>query len=134
MSAFVLVLQDAAHREELAEVASFVGEDASGSFGIQGGHAELITVLEPGLARFRHGSGPWQYVALAGGVLHFRHPRLTLSTRHYLRGADPERLAEALEAELRAEEARLAGVRRSLEQLESELRQRLWELGRRVEP
>ena len=37
MKAFTLRLQDATHAEEITGVTSFVGEDASGSFGILAG-------------------------------------------------------------------------------------------------
>ncbi len=50
---------------------SFIGEDASGSFGLQAGHARFMTILEFGLARFRTAEADWQYLALPGALLYF---------------------------------------------------------------
>ena len=77
MKRFTLVLQDAAHTERINDVTSFVGEDASGSFGILTGHARMMTSLVFGLARFRIDENPWQYLALPGAVLYFRNNELS---------------------------------------------------------
>jgi len=127
---FTLVLQDAQHAERIEAVTSFVGEDASGSFGILCGHARMMTVLVMGLARFRRGEADWEYLALPGGVVYFVDDVLTLSTRHYLRDTDYSRISAALREQLLAEEERLRRVRQSLRQLEAELLRRMWEVGR----
>ncbi len=59
---------------------SFVGEDASGSFGMLAGHARFMTALSFGLARFRRGRDAWQYLALPGAVLYFAEQRLWIGT------------------------------------------------------
>ena len=82
MKGFTLQLQDATRSQQLPGVTTFVGEDASGSFGILADHARLMTSLAVGLARFRVGEGPWQYLALPGGLLYFHDNRLTRERRH----------------------------------------------------
>lgn len=132
MTSFTLQLQDANRIERVDGVTAFVGEDASGSFGILAGHARLMTSLTVGLARFRVGDGPWQYLALPGGLLYFRDDRLTLSTRHYLLDEDYTRISAAMQEQLLAEEERLHSIKASLHGMEEELLKRLWQLGRAV--
>ena len=130
MNTFDLQLQDATRTERIAQVSAFIGEDSSGSFGILAGHARLMTSLAVGLARFRVGDGPWQYLALPGGLLYFHDNRLTLSTRHYLLDEDYTRISAAMQRELLAEEERLHAVKTSLHSMEEEVLRRLWQLGR----
>jgi F-type H+-transporting ATPase subunit epsilon len=130
MSSFRLLLHDATHRETVDDVTVFVGEDDSGSFGIRAGHERMATVLTLGLARYRCGGGPWQYLALPRAVLYFDHDVLTLSTRHYLRDEDYTRISEAMQRELLAEEEQLHTMKKSLRQMEEEILRRMWELGR----
>lgn len=130
MKAFTLRLQDATHAEEITGVTSFVGEDASGSFGILAGHARMMTCLIVGLARFRVDENPWQYLALPGAVLCFHDNLLTLSTRHYLLDDDYMRISEALQQQLLAEEEELHTMKESLHRMEEEVLKRLWEMSR----
>ena len=51
MNTFVLHLQSATQNERIEKVESFVGRDASGSFGILAGHAPFMTSLVFGMAR-----------------------------------------------------------------------------------
>lgn len=129
MKSFTLRLQDATQSEEIAGVASFVGEDASGSFGILAGHARMMASLIIGLARFRIGEETWQYLALPGAVLYFHDNVLTLSTRHYLRDNDYMRVSQALQQQLLAEEEKLHTMKKSLHRMEEEVFKRLWEMG-----
>lgn len=131
MKTFILRLQDATRAEEITGVTSFVGEDASGSFGILAGHARLMTTLVIGLARFRVGEQAWQYLALPGAVLYFNTNVLTLSTRHFLLDDDYMRISAALQEELLAEEEKLHTVKESLQHMEEEVLKRLWEMGRK---
>ena len=131
MKSFSLRLQDATHSEEMAGVTSFVGEDASGSFGILAGHARMMSSLIIGLARFRIGEGSWQYLALPGAVLYFHNNMLTLSTRHYLLDDDYMRISQALQQQLLAEEEKLHTMKESLHRMEEEVLKRLWEMGRK---
>lgn len=131
MKTFTLLLQDATQSEELTGVTSFVGEDASGSFGILAGHARMMTSLIIGLARFRIGEQSWRYLALPGAVLYFQDNELTISTRRYLLDDDHTRISQALQEQLLAEEDALKTIKNSLHQMEEEALKRLWEIGRR---
>lgn len=130
MSGFTLHLQSASRYERIEGVASFVGSDASGSFGIQPGRARFMTVLDYGLARFYLSNGPWQYLACPGAVLHFAGPDLFLNTRRYLCDADYTRVVEMLAGQLAEEEVALGVVKNNLQQLERALLQRLRQIER----
>ena len=131
MSGFKLKLQDATRTEVIDGVSSFIGEDASGAFGILAGHARLMTVLVFGLARFRIGQRDWQYLALPGAVLYFDKDLLTLSTRHFLLDSDYLRISTALQQELLAEEETLQSMKESLHRMEEEVLKRLRGVGQR---
>lgn len=130
MKNFMLKLQDATHSEEISNVTSFVGEDASGSFGILAGHARLMTTLIIGLARFRIGTNTWQYLAVPGAVLYFNNNILTLSTRRYFLDDDYTRISQTLQQELLEEEENLYAMKTSLHHMEQEVMKRLWEIYR----
>ena len=130
VSGITLQLFDSRKSEHIEGVSSFVGEDASGSFGILPGHTRFMTVLVFGLARFRCGEqSPWEYLALSGALLYFADDTLTLASRHYLRDADYERIAQRLGEELLAEEEELHDIRESLRRMEEAMFKRMWELG-----
>ena len=131
MKPFTLQLQDATRGQEIAGVTSFVGEDATGSFGILAGHARFMTTLVIGLARFRLGERPWQYLAVPGAVLYFDNNVLTLNTRHYLLDEDYMRISQSLQEQLLAEEEKLRTTKESLHQMEEQVLKRLWEISRR---
>jgi F-type H+-transporting ATPase subunit epsilon len=131
MSGFALRLLDATRSETIPGVVSFVGADASGSFGILPGHAHFMTSLRFGLARFHCEDGPWRYLALPGGILRFDESGLTIGTRRYLLEDDLDKVSAALRERLLVEEQQLAGTRRSLRTMEEELLMRMWQLGRR---
>lgn len=130
MTGFTLHLADATRHERIEGVASFVGEDASGGFGVLPGHERLVTCLSFGLARYRVGEGPWVYLALPGAVLRFAGDDLTVSTRRYLMDEDFDRVSTALQEELIQEEEELVAVKESLRQMEEALLRRLWQLRR----
>jgi len=131
MSVITVQLQSATQYEQLENVVSFVGEDASGSFGLLPGHGRFVTTLVFGLARVRYAAdGPWDYLALPGAVAYFNDNQLTLSTRRYLRGDDYSQISQALRQELVQEEQALAGFKHSLEQMEQAMLLRLWRIGR----
>jgi F-type H+-transporting ATPase subunit epsilon len=130
VNTFVVHLQDAMQYERVDGVESFVGADASGSFGIQAGHERMITSLVFGLARYRRSGEPWQYLALPRALLYMIGGELFVSTRRFLRDPDYRRMSDALSARLRAEEQDLAQVRDSLRRMEEAMFKRLWELSR----
>jgi F-type H+-transporting ATPase subunit epsilon len=132
VNTFTLALRDATRTEEIRDVSSFVGEDASGSFGILAGHARMVTCLLTGLARFRTAAGDWRYLALPGAVLYFRDNVLTLCTRRYLLDDDYLRISRALQQQLLAEEDTLHTMKESLHRMEEEVLRHLWEMERRI--
>ncbi len=132
MSQFVLNLFDATHEQRITGVTSFVGEDASGSFGIQPNHARFMTTLVFGLARFCIGTEDWQYLALPGAVIYFNNNELTISTRHFLIDTDLERISTLLEQQLITEEENLHATRESLHRMEQAMLKRMLTLKRKT--
>lgn len=130
MNDFTLHLQSATQYEQVKNVTSFVGEDASGSFGIQGGHECAMTALSYGLARYRTRKDNWVYLAFPGAILYFVGNTLYISCRRYLRDDNYERISAALLDQLLAEEEKLREIRQNLDQLEQEMFRRLWHMGR----
>ena len=130
MKTFELLLQDATHAQHIPGVTAFVGEDASGSFGILAGHARLMTSLSVGLARFRDAHGAWHYLAQPGALLYFHDDQLTLSTRHFLLDDDYAAISAALQQQLLVEEEQLHTTKASLHRMEEEVLRRMWRLGR----
>ncbi len=130
MTSFVMHLQSATQYEQVDSVTMFIGEDASGSFGIMAGHHRMMTALQFGLARFHTDDSDWQFLALPEGLLYFVDNELYLNTRHYLRDRDRARITQALEQQLRREEAALQDLKVSLHRLEEEMFKRLWSLSR----
>ena len=128
---FSLHLQSADRYERIDGVRSFVGQDASGSFGILAGRSDFMTILDYGLARFLLPGERWQYVASPGAVLSFGGDQLYFSTRRYLRDDDYDRVSELLSGQLADEERSLKAVKDHLQRLEQELFRRLHELERR---
>ena len=131
MKTFTLDLCDTSQQEHIEGVTSFVGEDATGSFGILAGHARFMSVLEFGLARFRIGNEPWQYLALPGGLVYFSNNQMSITTRRYYKDDNYERISQQLYEQMLAEEARWESVKESLRRLEEALFQRMWEARRR---
>ncbi len=132
MNQFVLNLFDASHEQRIADVVSFVGEDASGCFGIQANHARFMTTLVFGLARFRRVEEDWQYLAMPGAVIYFNNNELTISTRHFLIDADFERISTLLDQQLIAEEENLQATRESLHKMEQAMLKRMLALKRKT--
>ena len=130
MKTFVLRVLDSGGQKEFTDVVSFVGEDASGSFGILAGHERLIASLLTGLARFRTASSDWQYVAVPGAILYFDEDVLSVCTRRCLIGDDYERISAALREQILAEESKMAAMKQNLHRMEEEVFRRLWELGK----
>lgn len=131
MKSFTLSLQDAAHAEKHEGITSFVGEDASGSFGILPNHDRMMTSLVMGLARFRIDVQDWQYIVTSGALLYFNNDTLTLSCRHFFIDTDYMRISTTLEEQLLEEEIQLQAQKQSLRHMEEEVLKRLWEVGRR---
>jgi len=131
VKAFTIRIQDSTRVEEIEGVTSFVGEDATGSFGVLAEHTRFMTSLVTGLARFRVGEQAWQYLALPGALLYFHGNVLRLSTRRYLLDDDYMRISQALQQQLLAEEEKLRAMKESLHHMEEEVLKRLWEMDRK---
>jgi F-type H+-transporting ATPase subunit epsilon len=84
-------------------VASVRAEDETGGFGILPGHADLLTVLRPSVLRWRRAEGPWQFVALHGGVLQLSRDHLRIATRAAAPGDDLAALEDGIRARAEAE-------------------------------
>lgn len=130
MNGFRLELHGATERRVFDAVESFVGEDASGSFGILPGHERFVTALIFGLASFRPAGSDWQYLATAGGTLYFAGGALYIATRRFLVEPGYAAVSAALARQLAAEEAELHRVRDSLHRLEEGMYRRLERLQR----
>lgn len=130
MRTMTLLMYDSTGSERFDNVTSFVGEDASGSFGVLPGHARMMTALAGGLARFRVGADEWHYLALPGGIIEGGGDRLTLCTRRCLHDTDVSRMGDLLAELQQAEEETLGGIRESLRRLEEEMLRRLREIER----
>ena len=130
MNGFTVQLQSAVQCERLEDVVSFVGEDASGSFGLMKGHGRFVSTLAFGLAQLCYDDGRRDYLALPGAVVYFDDDLLTISTRRYLLGDDYNRISEVLRDEMVQEEQVLVEFKHSLEQMEQAMMLRLWRIGR----
>ena len=125
MSSFNLNLFDIYHQQRMTGVSSFVGLDATCSFGILPHHAHFMTTLVFGLARFCLDSDNWQYLAVPGAVLYFNNNELTISTKHFLCDTDFDRISSLLEQQLSTEEDKLRATRESLGLMEQAMLKRL---------
>jgi F-type H+-transporting ATPase subunit epsilon len=130
VNGFTLHLHDATRMQRIDGVTSFVGEDATGSFGILSGHTRFMTMLAIGLARFRIGANDWRYLAVPGALLYFAQNTLTISTRHYLVDNDYDLICKLLDEQLLAEEEDLKTTKESLQRMEQEMFKRLWAIRR----
>lgn len=130
MNAFALDLLSPGACARIDDVINFVGNDASGQFGLRARHERFITALLPGLARLQHSSGDWEYLAQPGATLHFVDNRLTVAMRDYVLSPDHRLVLNALKQRFASEDATLVAVRENLLQLEREMFRRLWELER----
>jgi F-type H+-transporting ATPase subunit epsilon len=88
---------------DVAEVRGVRAEDSTGSFGIQPGHAQLLTVLSVSVLSYRDAAGVERYVAVHGGVLRVRGASVEVATSEGLAGDDLEVLQQAVIARYRAE-------------------------------
>ncbi|MBL8348463.1 MAG: F0F1 ATP synthase subunit epsilon [Rubrivivax sp.] len=129
MNTFRVQLLATDRGQTLDDVASFVGEDETGSFGLMAHHVRFITVLTFGLARLRTADGSWLYAGLPGGLLYFVDNELRISTRRYVLGGDVAAIAGTLAQEMLAEEEALTQTRRKLRRLEAQMLERMAQLG-----
>lgn len=129
MKRFALRLLDNRSDMLFDNVTQFIGADASGSFGIQAGHAHTVALLRYGLARFSDQSDVWRYLALPGGVLRFADNHLTITTVRYFLGDDRALICEQLADEMARLDSEMHSARATLSEIERSLMRRLAELG-----
>lgn len=125
MRTFEVMLHSATSSERLTNVASFVGEDESGSFGLMANHSRMMTYLSFGLARLRYSSGETDYLALPGGLLYFVNDELRITTRQYSRSRDYDEVVAILDHEIAAQEEDLRSLKESLRRLDESMLKRL---------
>jgi F-type H+-transporting ATPase subunit epsilon len=130
MPTFTLHLHSARESETIEAVESFVGEDASGSFGLKARHERFMTVAVFGLARYRCAGRPWQYLALPGALVYFVDNRLFINTRRYIRDEDYNRISLALTEQLLKEEEVLVSLKQNLKRVEEAMLKRLLDMAR----
>lgn len=126
----VLQLHHSTGTDHFEGVTSFVGEDASGSFGLLPGHGRMMTSLVAGLVRFRIADDELHYLVLPGGILSGAGKELTLCTRRYLHDTDFRQMGTLLMELQRADAEALGGIKESLHRLEEEMLRRLREIER----
>ncbi|BCN94095.1 hypothetical protein THMIRHAM_18800 [Thiomicrorhabdus immobilis] len=134
MKTFTLVIQDPTQVTQFDNVMSFVGEDASGSFGIRAGHARFMTALQLGLSRFKQdeqaSDSRWLYLGTSSALLDFRENQLTISTQHFLVDSDYQTISRSLQEIMRKEAEQLTEQKQSFRHIEEEVLKRVWELNR----
>ncbi|MFC4343081.1 hypothetical protein [Cupriavidus numazuensis] len=118
---------------DIDDTTSLVAADASGAFGLQAGHVDLLTVIEPGLFRYRTRHSPeWCYGASLGGMLHCRTIRgrttVCIVSGRFLAHADPVSLQTEFEHMLEREHRLRVSTRESRLQLDLVLYKRMQEL------
>lgn len=128
-----LTLLDGQSSRVVEGVRSLMAADASGQFGVLPAHEALITVLEPGLFRYRLVDQPdWRYGACAGGLLSCADEQgatvVRIVSRRFLAGDEPEALLRQLDALLAGEQSLRLSLRESRGQLDLALMRRLQEL------
>ena len=133
MNTFTVALESALQREKFDGVVGFVGEDASGSFGLMARHTRFVTTLVFGLARLHYLDGRIEYLAFPGAVARFAENQLTLTSRRYIRGEDYLQISAQLREELVQEEKILADMKHSLVEMERSMLLRLWRMARSEE-
>jgi F-type H+-transporting ATPase subunit epsilon len=130
MRTFTLQLNGARESARIEDVVSFVGEDASGSFGLRAGHERCMTSLMFGLARYRRADGVWRYLALPGALLYFVENELFINARRFIEDIDYHRISLALTEQLLKEEEVLVGLKQNLRQLEEAMLKQLLNIER----
>lgn len=130
MTSFTLNLLASTQAQRFENVQSFVGEDASGYFGLQANHLEFMTMLVFGLTRFRFANEPWQYLALPSGLASFQANELTISTRYFLIDTDFDKISKLLEQRALKEQEIMRSTKESLRGMEQLVLKKIREMKR----
>ncbi len=138
MSGLALNLLDGWRAIRIDGVSSVVAADARGQFGLLPGHEAFVTVLEPGLFRYRVGSGGWDWGACVGGLLSCAlgnaRNEVCIVSRRFLQGERPEALQEQLDALLQRERSLRVSTRESRERLDVAFYKRMQQLAQEAQP
>ena len=132
-----LTLLDGRARLSIDGVVSLQLEDASGQFGIWPRRQALVSVLEPGLFRYRRESSQtWLFGAGCGGLVDVAAPphgdqaqEVRMVSRRFLLGEDPQALQEQLSQLLQREHHLRLSTRDRIEQLDLALLRKMQGLG-----
>ena len=101
------------------DIASLRAEDASGSFGVLPGHADLLTVLDISVVNWRHHDGRERHCAVRRGLLRVRNGHtIEIATREAIVDDDLERLEITVLQEFRARDEAERNMRSESQQLE----------------
>jgi len=138
MKTFTLIVQDPTKITPFENVCAFVGEDATGRFGIRAGHARFMTALQLGLARFQQteesqqacSESDWWYLGTSNALLDFKDNTLTISTQHFLVDCDYQTISKSLQVSMRQEAEQLTQQKQSFRHIEEQVLKRVWELNR----
>lgn len=131
MTGFALSLLDGRTAQRIAGLASLVAADASGAFGVLPRHEDFVTVLEPGLLRWRRtdaAAGDWRWAACTGGLLRVAAGEVTIVSRRFVQDGGPEALQRGLDDLMARESALRISTRESRAQLDAALLKRLQQL------
>lgn len=110
------------------EVRKIRAEAENGWFCILPRHVDFVASLVPGVLSFELPDLRMQYLAVDHGVLVKCGPEVCVSTRHAVRGAQPEVLKEAVEKQFRALHEKEQAARVFEARLEADLVRQLMEI------
>jgi F-type H+-transporting ATPase subunit epsilon len=103
---------------DVPDVRLVTAEDSTGSFGIQPGHTELLTVLSVSVLSYVDAAGVERYVAVRGGVLRVHGGVMVeVATSEGLAGDDLDALEKAVIDRYQAEAAAEAQARERADKL-----------------
>lgn len=125
VNTFTAQISDETRSREIGDIVSFVGRDASGSFGILAGREPFATSLLWGLCEIRSAGGGELFLAVAGGILFYDGVALRVATRRFLIDPDGARIIAQLAAEDSSEATTTRSMHAMLRSLDRELLRRL---------
>lgn len=130
MNTFAMTLYSAAQQTDYAQVIQFVGQDASGSFGVLAGAEDLLTMLPFGMVRFQTADLLWHYLAVPEAVLHFTANRMHVTASSFIVGDDRNRMTQLLDSTRHEQTQRVHSTRLSVQQLDQALMRKFLQTGR----
>lgn len=128
MNTFSLHLHGVTQYEHLPNVISFIGEDASGKFGIMAKHCRMLSSIKFGLSTLYYADNRVEYLALAGGIVYFLDNSLYIGTRQYYRSHNYEEIVTVLNKQLHAEAETIRDINETLRRFDEMVLRHLWEM------